>query len=175
MAGDYNGNGAQQDEIKGFFETFNAANGTLAGTTHVTPVSAKSYADVFTQIRNSGATSLFAFYTGGNAVDFVKQAASFNFGASGFHVYSPGVLTEGPLLKQQGTAANGVFTAMNYSPQLGQSAKHRVRLRRLLVRRGHGHRQGDRGRRHGPDRAGAQRGARPAWPDRQPARGLAVH
>ena len=125
MAGDYNGDGAQQDEIKGFFETFNAANGTLAGTTHVTPVSAKSYADVFTQIRNSGATSLFAFYTGSNAVDFVKQAASFNFGVPGFRVYSPGVLTEGPLLKQQGTAANGVFTAMNYSPDLDNPANRR--------------------------------------------------
>src|SRR4029079_3337112 len=28
----------------------------------------------------------------------------------------------GPLLKQQGTAANGVFTAMNYSPDLDNPA-----------------------------------------------------
>ncbi len=32
MTGDYNGDGAGQDEIKGFLDTFNAANGTLAGT-----------------------------------------------------------------------------------------------------------------------------------------------
>src|SRR5690348_9945414 len=124
MTGDYNGDGAGQDEIKGFLETFNAANGTLAGTTHVTPLSAKNYADTFAQVKNSGATSLFAVYTGSNAVDFVKQLASFDFGG-GFRVYAPGPLTEGPLLKQQGSAASNIFTAMNYSPDLDNPANRR--------------------------------------------------
>jgi branched-chain amino acid transport system substrate-binding protein len=124
MTGDYNGDGAGQDEIKGFLDTFNAANGTLAGQTHVTPLSSKSYADTFNQVRNSGATSLFAVYTGSNAVDFVKQVASFDFGAN-FHVYAPGSLTEGPLLKQQGAAATDIFTAMNYSPDLDNPANRR--------------------------------------------------
>jgi branched-chain amino acid transport system substrate-binding protein len=124
MTGDYNGDGAGQDEIKGFLETFNAANGTLAGTTHVTPLSSKNYADTFTQVKNSGATSLFAVYTGSNAVDFVKQLAAFDFGKN-FQVYAPGPLTEGPLLKQQGAAAANIFTAMNYSPDLDNPANRR--------------------------------------------------
>ena len=124
MTGDYNGDGAGQDEVKGFLETFNAANGTLAGTTHVTSLSTKSYADTFAQVKNSGATSLFAVYTGNNAVDFVKQLASFDFGVP-LRVYAPGPLTEGPLLKQQGGAATNIFTAMNYSPDLDNPANRR--------------------------------------------------
>jgi branched-chain amino acid transport system substrate-binding protein len=124
MTGDYNGDGAGQDEVKGFLETFNAANGTLAGTTHVTSLSTKSYADTFAQVKNSGATSLFAVYTGSNAVDFVKQLASFDFGVP-LRVYAPGPLTEGPLLKQQGGAATNIFTAMNYSPDLDNPANRR--------------------------------------------------
>lgn len=124
MTGDYNGDGAGQDEVKGFLETFNAANGTLAGTAHVTPLSSKNYSDTFAQVKNSGATSLFAVYTGSNAVDFVKQLASFDFG-TGLRVYGPGPLTEGPLLKQQGGAATNIFTAMNYSPDLDNPANRR--------------------------------------------------
>ncbi len=124
VTGNYNGDGASQDEIKAFFDSFTAGNGHLAGTTHVTSLSSKNYADTFTAIRNSGATSMFAYYTGANAVDFVKQAAAFNFGAN-FQVYGPGALTEGPLLKQQGSAASNVFTAMNYSPDLDNPANRR--------------------------------------------------
>jgi branched-chain amino acid transport system substrate-binding protein len=122
VGGDYAGD---HDEIKGFTDALIAANGRLAfPSAKLTAPGTRNYGDVIQQVKSSGASAMFCFYTGTNAVDFVKAVKSAGFG-SNFGIYAPGSLTEGPLLKQQGDSARGIFTAMNYSPDLTNPANRR--------------------------------------------------
>lgn len=113
------------EEVKSFVEYFKAADGTVnGGDVRFTPYQSKDYSQVLTQVRQSGATAMFAFYTGSSAVDFVKQYKAAKFPA-GFKLIAPGSLTEGYVLKQQGADAQGIYTSMNYSPDLDNAANRR--------------------------------------------------
>src|SRR5262249_6687420 len=63
-------------------------------------------------------------HTGPGRVDFVKQYKAAGFPPN-FKVYAPGSLTEGQALKLHGEAARGIYTAMNYSPDLDNAANRR--------------------------------------------------
>ena len=121
VAADYPGD---RDEVNAFLEAFNSAGGKLVGPPRFTPTSTKDFGPVFAQVKASGAGGMCCFYTGTAAVDFVKQYKAANFGA-GFRVFAPGSLTEGFALKQQGEAARGIFTALNYSPDLDNATNRR--------------------------------------------------
>lgn len=77
----------------------------------------KNFQPFLANLQKSGAKAVFTFYAGGAAVDFVKQYAQFGLAGKVDH-YSAGFLTEGGVLKAQGEAAKGTFTAMNYSADL---------------------------------------------------------
>jgi branched-chain amino acid transport system substrate-binding protein len=72
--------------------------------------------------RSSGAKAVVAFYSGSQAVEFVKQ-----YRQSGLSqpLYAVGFLTEGVLLSQEGSAAQGIFTSSNYSPDLDNEANEK--------------------------------------------------
>jgi branched-chain amino acid transport system substrate-binding protein len=107
--------------IRSFLDAYSTAHGDLAsGYPKYTPNTAGATADfanVLAGVRSSGATGIFAYYTGDLAVAFVKAVKAANFG-SGFKVWGPGMLTEGYVLKQESDNAKGIFTAMNYSPDI---------------------------------------------------------
>ncbi|WP_460494168.1 ABC transporter substrate-binding protein [Dactylosporangium cerinum] len=122
VAADYPGD---DDEVNSFLEHFKGANGTVNGNgIRFTPFQQKDFTQVLSQVKNSGATAMFAFYAGASAVDFVKQYRAAKFPA-GFKLMAPGSLTEGYVLKQQGADAQGIYTAMNYSPDLDNAANRR--------------------------------------------------
>ncbi|MEV4507947.1 ABC transporter substrate-binding protein [Dactylosporangium sp. NPDC049525] len=122
VAADYPG---EDDEVNSFFENFKSANGNVNGNgIRFTSYQSKDYSQVLNQVKNSGATAMFAFFAGASAVDFVKQYKAAKFPA-GFKLIAPGSLTEGYVLKQQGNDALGVYTAMNYSPDLDNAANRR--------------------------------------------------
>jgi branched-chain amino acid transport system substrate-binding protein len=121
VAADYPGD---KDEVKAFLDVFNAAGGKMAGSPRYTPLSTKDYSSVLQAVKESGASAMFCYYAGGAAVDFVKQIKAAGF-PSGFKVFAPGALTEGTTLKQEGDAAKGIYTAMNYSPDLDNAANRR--------------------------------------------------
>ncbi|WP_251049215.1 MULTISPECIES: ABC transporter substrate-binding protein [unclassified Streptomyces] len=113
---------AGKDEIEGFKSTFLAAGGKIAGTEVYTPFpQTTNFQPYLAQIEKSGAKSVFCFYAGGAAVDFVKQYRDFGL-AGKIPLYAPGFLTEGGVLKGQGDAANGIRTALNYSADLDNPA-----------------------------------------------------
>lgn len=94
---------AGKDEIEGFKSTFLPAGGTIAGEEVYTPFpGTKNFQPYLSQIQNSGAKAVFCFYAGGAAVDFVKQYRDFGL-AGKIPLYAPGFLTEGGVLKGQGT------------------------------------------------------------------------
>lgn len=106
------------DEIEGFTKTFEPAGGKAVGEPVYTPFPAtKNFQPFLAKVEKSDAKALFTFYAGGAAIDFVKQYKQ--FGLSGkVPLYAPGFLTEGGVLQAQGDAALGVFTSMNYNPDL---------------------------------------------------------
>ncbi|MEU0553914.1 ABC transporter substrate-binding protein [Dactylosporangium maewongense] len=122
VASDYPGD---DDEVAGFRDAFVSASGTIAGNAiKWTPFQQKDFSQVFQQVKNSGAASMFAFYAGASAIDFVKQFKAAKFPNS-FKLIAPGSLTEGYVLKQQGADAKDIYTAMNYSPDLDNAANRR--------------------------------------------------
>jgi len=122
VAADYPG---EDDEVNAFFEAFKSANGDVNGSgIRFTSYQSKDFTQVLSQVKNSGATAMFAFYAGTSAVDFVKQYKAAKF-PPGFKLIAPGSLTEGYVLKQQGNDALGVYTSMNYSPDLDNAANRR--------------------------------------------------
>jgi branched-chain amino acid transport system substrate-binding protein len=121
VAADY---GGDRDEVKGFLDAFSNAGGKLAGAPRFTPASSRDFGAVLQAVKQSGASAMFCFYAGALAVEFVKQYKTAAF-PNNFKVYAPGPLTEGLALKQQGEAARGIFTSMNYSPDLDNPANRR--------------------------------------------------
>lgn len=111
MAADY---AAGEEFAAGFTEAFEAAGGTIAGESFTPFGTTSDWQPFLTKAENSGATAVFAFYAGAEAVNFVKQYDS--FGLSGeIPLYGPGFLTEGGVLAAQGASAEGVRTSLHYS------------------------------------------------------------
>ncbi|MEH1123671.1 ABC transporter substrate-binding protein [Micromonospora sp. CPCC 206061] len=114
---DYQGG---HDQLKGFTEAFTKAGGTLAnadGKTRFTPFpTTTNFTPYFAQIKASGAKAVYTFYAGTAAIDFVKQYSQSEI--KDLPLYAAGFLTEGGVLNAQGPAARGIFSVLNYSPDL---------------------------------------------------------
>lgn len=116
--------GGDTEDLKSFVDAFKGANGNLSGTLRTTPPGTKDFSLLLTQIKNSGATAMYASFTGGSAIEFVKQYKAARFPGN-FKLLASGGLTEGYVLKQQGDAAKDIYTALNYSPDLDNAANRR--------------------------------------------------
>ncbi|MPZ95718.1 MAG: ABC transporter substrate-binding protein [Propionibacteriales bacterium] len=114
LAADYQ---AGIDEVTGFKETFLAAGGKVADEVYTPFPTTTNFQPFLSNLEKSGAKAVFTFYAGGAAVDFVKQYEQFGLSDKVAH-YSAGFLTEGGVLDAQAAAAEGTFTAMNYSADL---------------------------------------------------------
>jgi branched-chain amino acid transport system substrate-binding protein len=108
---------AGKEFLGGFEETFKAAGGKVVGQ-QMTPFGkTTNFQPYIAAIRNSGAKAVFAFYSGAEAVAFVKQYKELGL-AGKVPLYACGFLTEGSVLKAQGEAANGIQTSLHYSSEL---------------------------------------------------------
>ncbi|MFD0558427.1 amino acid/amide ABC transporter substrate-binding protein (HAAT family) [Stackebrandtia endophytica] len=117
---DYQGG---HDQLRGFTETFAEVGGQLAnptGETHWTPFpETTNFTPYFTEIAQTDAAAIYAFFAGTAAVDFVTQWAQSN--AKDIPLYGS-FITEGSVLDAQGDAAEGVYSVMNYSADLDNAA-----------------------------------------------------
>jgi branched-chain amino acid transport system substrate-binding protein len=113
------------DQLRGFTDTFTRLGGTLAnpgGKTTFTPFpTTTNFLPYLSQIRASGAKAVYAFFAGRQAIDFVTQYAQSE--VSHLPLYGT-ALTEGTVLRAQGQAADGIWTVMNYSPDLDNATNH---------------------------------------------------
>lgn len=109
--------------VGGFTKEFKKLGGELANedgkTTWTKFPDIKDFSPYLTKIANSDAKAVYCFYAGANAVDFVKQYAKSD--AADIPLYGA-FYTEGSVLKAQGKAAEGMFSTMNYSPDLDNKA-----------------------------------------------------
>jgi branched-chain amino acid transport system substrate-binding protein len=112
------------DQLRGFTDSFTKAGGKLAndgGKPTFTPFPTTSdFTPFLSKVKASGAKAIYCFYTGQSAIDFVKDWAQSD--AKAIPLYAAGFITEGGTLKAEGSAANGIITSMNYSPDISSAA-----------------------------------------------------
>jgi branched-chain amino acid transport system substrate-binding protein len=118
MAPDY---AAGTEVIRGFKTTFEAGGGKIAGEAKPAFGKTQDYQPFLTALQASGAKATFCFFSGAEAVTFVKQYAQFGLSTQ-IPLYGSGFLTEGSILAAQGDAALGIQTTLHYSTELDNPA-----------------------------------------------------
>lgn len=115
---------AAHDDVRVFVDAFTAAGGVLAGEPRFTPSGTTDFSEQLAYIAEEQAGAVYCMYSGAAGVGFVRQLKGADLPAT-LQVYGPGPLTEGAQLGQQGSAANGIYTAMNYSADLNTAVNRR--------------------------------------------------
>lgn len=121
IGGDYAG---EDFEINAFLDAFRGAGGRVEGQVILTQPNSSNFGAALNTVKTSPANAMFCSFSGAQGTEFVKQYKATNFRDS-FKVFSPGSLTEGYALKQQGEAARNIYTAMIYSPDLDNAANRK--------------------------------------------------
>ena len=114
---------AGKDQLDAFKETFVPAGGKIAGEDYP-KLGETDYAPYLTKIRQSGAKAVYAFFSGTDAVNFVKQFDQFGLKAT-VKLTGAGFLTEPDVLPAQGKSALGVITGHFYTPLLDNPTNQR--------------------------------------------------
>jgi branched-chain amino acid transport system substrate-binding protein len=108
--------GAGKEMMNAFKETFVPAGGRIVAEDYP-KLGETDYAPYLTKIKQSGAKAVFAFFSGTDAVNFVKQYDQFGLKGS-IRLTGAGFLTEPDVLPAQGNSALGVITGHFYTPVL---------------------------------------------------------
>ncbi len=114
---------AGKDQLDAFKETFVPAGGKVVGEDYP-KLGETDYAPYLTKIRQSGAKAVYAFFSGSDAVNFVKQFDEFGLKQS-MKLTGAGFLTEPDVLPAQGKAALGTITGHFYTPLLENPTNQR--------------------------------------------------
>jgi len=107
---------AGKDMMGAFRETFVPGGGKVVAEDYP-KLGETDYAPYLTKIKQSGAKAVFAFFSGSDAVNFVKQYDQFGLKQS-IKLTGAGFLTEPDVLPAQGASALGVITGHFYTPLL---------------------------------------------------------
>ena len=107
---------AGKDMLDAFKETYLPAGGKVVGEDYP-KLGETDYAPYLTKIRQSGAKVVYAFFSGTDAVNFVKQFDQFGLKQT-VKLTGAGFLTEPDVLPAQGASALGVVTGHFYTPLL---------------------------------------------------------
>jgi branched-chain amino acid transport system substrate-binding protein len=114
---------AGKDMMEAFRETYLPAGGKVIAEDYP-KLGETDYAPYLTKIKQSGAKAVFAFFSGTDAVNFVKQYDEFGL-KPGIKLTGAGFLTEPDVLPAQGKAALGTITGHFYTPQLDNPVNQR--------------------------------------------------
>ena len=114
---------AGKDMMAAFRETFLPAGGKVIAEDYP-KLGETDYAPYLTKIKQSGAKAVFAFFSGSDAVNFVKQYDQFGLKGA-IKLTGAGFLTEPDVLPAQGKSALGVLTGHFYTPVLDNPVNKR--------------------------------------------------
>ena len=114
---------AGKDMMGAFRETFLPAGGKVVAEDYP-KLGETDYAPYLTKIKQSGAKAVFAFFSGSDAVNFVKQYDQFGLKQQ-IKLTGAGFLTEPDVLPAQGKSALGVITGHFYTPLLDNPTNQR--------------------------------------------------
>ena len=107
---------AGKDMMQAFKETFVPAGGKVVAEDYP-KLGETDYAPYLTKIKQSGAKVVYCFFSGTDAVNFVKQYDQFGLKKT-IRLTGAGFLTEPDVLPAQGPSALGIITGHFYSPLL---------------------------------------------------------
>ncbi|HEV2056078.1 MAG TPA: ABC transporter substrate-binding protein [Methylomirabilota bacterium] len=107
---------AGKDQLGAFKESFVAAGGKIIGEDYP-KLGETDYAPYLTKIKQSGTKAVYAFFSGTDAVNFVKQYDQFGLKKTA-KLTGAGFLTEPDVLPAQGQSALGIITGHFFSPLL---------------------------------------------------------
>ncbi len=107
---------AGKDQLGAFKESYAAAGGKIIGEDYP-KLGETDYAPYLTKIKQSGAKAVYVFFSGTDAVNFVKQYDQFGLKKTA-KLCGAGFLTEPDVLPAQGNSALGIITGHFYSPLL---------------------------------------------------------
>ncbi len=113
-APDYSAGHESSDAFK---NTFTKAGGTIAGELYPPFGKTSDYAPFLTQIQQAKPDAVYAFYSGSEAVNFVKQYDQFGL-KKDIPLIGAGFLIEEDTLGAQGNSALGVKTSLHYALSL---------------------------------------------------------
>lgn len=118
------------EQVRGFTDAYNALGGRLANAENLptfTPAvtftpsgQTTDFSPYLQAVKESGAKAVYCAFTGDEAVRFVQQYA--RSAVKGVPLYAVGLVTDGPLLKQEGASAMNVTSVLNYSPDFDTAA-----------------------------------------------------
>ena len=114
---------AGKDMMAAFRETFLPAGGKVIAEDYP-KLGETDYAPYLTKIKQSGAKAVFAFFSGTDAVNFVKQYDQFGLKQT-IRLTGAGFLTEPDVLPAQGQSALGIVTGHFYTPLLDNPVNER--------------------------------------------------
>jgi branched-chain amino acid transport system substrate-binding protein len=114
---------AGKDMMTAFRETFLPAGGKVIAEDYP-KLGETDYAPYITKIKQSGAKAVFAFFSGSDAVNFVKQYDQFGL-KQAVKLTGAGFLVEPDVLPAQGASALGVITGHFYTPLLDNPTNQR--------------------------------------------------
>ena len=114
---------AGKDMMEAFKETFVPAGGKVVAEDYP-KLGETDYAPYLTKIRQSGAKAVYCFFSGTDAVNFVKQYDQFGLKQT-TKLTGAGFLTEPDVLPAQGRSALGVITGHFYTPVLDNPTNQR--------------------------------------------------
>ncbi|WP_194892559.1 ABC transporter substrate-binding protein [Catenulispora pinisilvae] len=121
IGGNYPG---EWEQVRGFTDAFTAIGGRLAnpqGQATFTPASGTTdFTPYLSAIKDSGAKAVYCAFTGAEAVRFVQQYA--RSAVKDVPLYAVGLVTDGPQLLQEGSAATNITSVLNYSPDVDTAA-----------------------------------------------------
>ncbi|MEV0719310.1 ABC transporter substrate-binding protein [Asanoa sp. NPDC050611] len=114
---------AGRDAVNGFRSSYADAGGARLAdpvwTEYVAEPTKTFFRSKINAVRRNNPKAIYCFYSGQAAVEFLSQLKADGYDGE---IYAPGFLTEGAVLAEAKAAANGVFTALNYSPDLNNAA-----------------------------------------------------
>jgi branched-chain amino acid transport system substrate-binding protein len=121
LAPDY-ASGAEQ--MAAFKESFEAAGGKVIGESYPPFGTTDDYQPFLSDVRGANAKAVYAFFSGAEAVTFVKQYQEFGL-KEALPLLGPGFLTDEGVLPAQGDAALGIRTSLHYTPRLDNPTNER--------------------------------------------------
>jgi branched-chain amino acid transport system substrate-binding protein len=121
IGGNYPGN---WEQVRGFTDSFATLGGTLANpageVTFTPPGGTTDFTQYLADIKASGAKAVYCAFTGAEAVRFVKQYA--RSAVKNLPLFAVGLVTDGPQLQEEGSAATNITSVLDYSPDVDTAA-----------------------------------------------------
>jgi branched-chain amino acid transport system substrate-binding protein len=91
--------------------------GTTTGNV-APPLGNSDFAPFVTQIKNQPTKNVYSFFSGADAIGFIKSWNSLGLPAAGYKMYGAGFLTEQDVLREVKELANGAITSLFWAVEL---------------------------------------------------------